>query len=189
MGRPLERAASSHASIATSTSATASAGVSPGGKAVGEVRDVGHPGFVDVAPAHVDPAHGSHRSEADASDLAARFRYDRAPLIEDALDVGAYVSPGLGAFDPRHQQLVVPGVTMTYRGDDGEGDRFGVERTTGGASTNTAATPGRCVRGDGLGSLGGTAREELRDRRGEAAIHVPVLATPPLLVAQATAES
>jgi hypothetical protein len=30
---------------------------------------------------------------------------------------------------------------MTYRGDDGEGDRFGVECTTGGAATDTAATP------------------------------------------------
>src|SRR5258706_9257489 len=90
------------------------------------------------------------------------------------VDVGPDLSAGLGAGNAGHEQRVVAGVVVAYRGDDGVGDRVGVEGAGGGGAPDPAAAAGGGVAGDRGGAGGRAAREQPGDLRRQLGLELHV---------------
>src|SRR2546430_1307536 len=90
------------------------------------------------------------------------------------VDVSSDLSAGLGAGHAGHEQRVVAGVVVAYRGDDGVGERVGVQGAGGGAASDPAAAAGGGVAGGrrggarpgGAGGSGGGACRTVSRWRG-----------------------
>src|SRR5438309_4976980 len=89
------------------------------------------------------------------------------PQVEDFPHFGPHPLPRLGAWDSRHQQLVVRGVDVADRGGNGQGDGFGVQGSAGRGSSDPSATPCTGVGGNCLRPLGWAARKLPADRLGK----------------------
>ena len=87
------------------------------------------------------------------------------------------------AVDAGHEQFVVVGVDVAYRGCDREPYGVGIQRPCGGASTDPAAAAGSRVTGDRIGAGRRTTRERLANGDGELLLETRVLVEPSNLVA------
>src|SRR6266540_914221 len=91
-----------------------------------------------------------------------------------AVDRSADLVAGLLTGHACHQQLVVVGVLVPDRGDDGGGDGVLLEGAASGASSDPAAAAGAGVLGDRLGAFARAGREEPADLGGEFGLKVQI---------------
>ncbi len=90
-----------------------------------------------------------------------------APRFENILDVRSHPIASLSTWDPGHEELVIAGIAVTHRGDDGERHGVGVERSAGRTPADASASPRSGMGRDHPGPLGWTVREEPNDFFGQ----------------------
>jgi len=101
-------------------------------------------------------------------------------MVEHLVDVVADALAGVVAVDASHQQIVVAGVLVTDRREDGEFDRALLQGAPCGTASDASAAPRGGVASDCPGARRRTAGEQIDDLPGEALLQGFVLGRAPL---------